>query len=340
MDAALALPLASGFGQLKWIMLRRKSQPLPRMQQLDLASRSAAGSISLLLSLQGGFIGSVGAIIAVLMLAVGPFAQQVLKVSLDQSFSMNASIGRAMNATEYVARSGSYVTATLPMRSAMYNAIFGFSTNGSLSDPPFSCPTGNCTWDPFLTLGVCSECTNITNLLHGIAVNSDEEFSSIWWTLPTQYNNLSVQGWVNYDSHPYTTMNITSLQEWGWGPSPNDSFLHIGLVNNSLANATEATALDCKLRLCLHKIEAEAHNGQIAENKNEVEGKWQYVDYGTDSGMVLTPNEPESNHTSFFVNDWFSSVLGHTIGELINGTATTTSDSGMTYESDVIRGTP
>lgn len=56
MDSALALPLASSFGQLKWIAMKRNATPLPKVQQFDSASRSASGRISLLLSLQGGYV--------------------------------------------------------------------------------------------------------------------------------------------------------------------------------------------------------------------------------------------------------------------------------------------
>jgi hypothetical protein len=44
----------------------------------------------------------------------------------------------------------------------MFNAMFT-SNLMSLPDPLFSCPTANCTWDPFGTLGVGTVCTNISS---------------------------------------------------------------------------------------------------------------------------------------------------------------------------------
>ncbi|KAF4537710.1 uncharacterized protein LTHEOB_11482 [Lasiodiplodia theobromae] len=35
----------------------------------------------------------------------------------------------------------------------------------SLPDPPFSCPTGNCTWDPFATLAVGTQCVNFDSYI-------------------------------------------------------------------------------------------------------------------------------------------------------------------------------
>jgi hypothetical protein len=122
LDAALALPLASGFGQLKWVLLKRKKQILQDVQQLDYASRSTTGSFTLLLSLRGrlvkwiscdelessnrcSIIGSGGALLAILMIAIGPFAQQVVSVSFKEDMTGKASLGKAVNATEMLADS-------------------------------------------------------------------------------------------------------------------------------------------------------------------------------------------------------------------------------------------
>ena len=205
------------------------------------------------------------------------------------------------------------------MRAAIYNALLGFSTGGKLLDPPSNCQTGNCTWDPFITLGVCGGCINITHLLQG---THTEDY--VYWSLPAQYNDVGTIGWLNHQTHPYSTVNITSLQDWGWGPPPKASFLHFGLVQNSLFNQTEAIARDCSLRYCLHEVEAKISSGQLTENTIEVEGSWQSNLDVTD--MLLTPNKSDCNHTSFLVSDWASSALYHTMLSLINGTATSSPD--------------
>lgn len=44
------------------------------------------------------------------------------------------------------------------MEGAVANGLWGLR----LSDP-ISCPTGNCTWPIFSTLGICSSCANVTD---------------------------------------------------------------------------------------------------------------------------------------------------------------------------------
>lgn len=48
------------------------------------------------------------------------------------------------------------------MKVATYNGLLS-SNLISLPVPPVNCPTGNCTWDPFGTLAVSSDCVNITD---------------------------------------------------------------------------------------------------------------------------------------------------------------------------------
>jgi hypothetical protein len=50
------------------------------------------------------------------------------------------------------------------MKAAMYNGLLS-SHLVQLPDPPFECTSGNCTWDPFLTLGVETLCINHTDLV-------------------------------------------------------------------------------------------------------------------------------------------------------------------------------
>ena len=63
-----------------------------------------------------------------------------------------------------------YLTPRIPadtvlpynMKVAAYNGLLS-SNLGTLPNPPFSCSTGNCTWEPFSTLAISSQCINITD---------------------------------------------------------------------------------------------------------------------------------------------------------------------------------
>lgn len=53
-NAAMAFPLSSGLGQLKWERMRKGYTPLADMEVLDEASRGAWGAINMLRRLRGG----------------------------------------------------------------------------------------------------------------------------------------------------------------------------------------------------------------------------------------------------------------------------------------------
>jgi hypothetical protein len=91
------------------------------------------------------------------------------------------------------------------MKSAIYSGLT--SSNISLPDPLFSCPTGNCTWEPFSTLGVSSRCVNLTSqvTLNCTTIPANENFhadTTEWCSFasPTLYP----------DATPTTLMIINS----------------------------------------------------------------------------------------------------------------------------------
>jgi hypothetical protein len=57
--------------------------------------------------------------------------------------------------------------ALLPynMKAAMYSGLLS-SNLLTLPNAPFSCPSGNCTWDPFATLSISTVCSNLTPSMH------------------------------------------------------------------------------------------------------------------------------------------------------------------------------
>ncbi|KPI45566.1 uncharacterized protein AB675_257 [Cyphellophora attinorum] len=355
LDAALALPLASGFGQLKWVLLKRKKQILQDLQQLDYASRSTTGSFTLLLSLRGSIIGSLGAVLAILVLAVGPFAQQVVSVSLKEEVTGQASLGKAVNATEMLTISmggeGAVASAALPMRAAYYNALYGFPTSGSLPNPPFTCPSGNCTWDPFVSLAVCSECRDIGELVQRVEWTSFSTYANIsyvTWALPNEYNNLNISITVDTQYANLTNrfsdgiMNVTSI----WSQPGGDrfplegSFMAIALLNGSAANPLEVTALDCSLRVCLNEIRAQTHNGEYTETRTEIE-KTVAQEISSNYAWGYVPKDPRWEGSIFMVLGFFVYELQTMIGNMFNGTAYDNRNHSLkggtlAFESDVM----
>lgn len=123
--ATMSISLDNGLSQLKWIRFKESRAPLTDMELFDEASRGTWGAIRLLASARGGqvqpiclpnssprlntnwsspsfssFLGSFGAVIAIVALALGPFAQQIVTYQTRTVESpKGASVNRALNYT-------------------------------------------------------------------------------------------------------------------------------------------------------------------------------------------------------------------------------------------------
>lgn len=77
--SALVYVISATIGQLKWHWFSNKGRRLRDMQALDDASRGPLGSIVVLFAFMGSSIALLGGIITVMVIAFGPFLQQLLE---------------------------------------------------------------------------------------------------------------------------------------------------------------------------------------------------------------------------------------------------------------------
>ena len=132
----------------------------------------------------------LGLIMALLTIAVDPFSQQLLQLRQDVEYidELDYSYAIASRATTYEGGKITSTNASLssirtdrPAAKDARKAVPEFSMEAAilngLSQPTemihqlggvASCPTGNCTWESFNTLGVCHRCANVTNKLEKI----------------------------------------------------------------------------------------------------------------------------------------------------------------------------
>ena len=100
-------------------------------------------------------LSSLGGLVLLLSLAIDPFMQQITGLEDTRMVTDGKAIAQVqwfyfnMNKTR------------TSEQTAAYSAIFG--DDGSTT--PFTCPSGDCSWDPYQTLGVCHQCANITSHL-------------------------------------------------------------------------------------------------------------------------------------------------------------------------------
>lgn len=78
----------------------------------------------------------------------------------------------------------------LPLKAAVYNGLFA-EDGKPLLKLPVNCLTGNCTWEPFETLGVCNKCVDMTEFMDRYCEPKDDDDdendqkAGCGWSLPS-----------------------------------------------------------------------------------------------------------------------------------------------------------
>jgi hypothetical protein len=174
--AALILPVAEALGQLKWSWFLDHSKQMWDWEIFDNASRGPWGAALLLIRTKCRSLAAVGAIVTLLSLALDPFFQQV--VDFPDRWALqhtDSAIPRVHTYTPFYKPEffQGYETniADPDFRPVVRQFFVDNGTqpvefgNGTRPEIPLSCPTSNCTWPEYETLGVCSQCVEASNLL-------------------------------------------------------------------------------------------------------------------------------------------------------------------------------
>ncbi|KAH7093060.1 hypothetical protein FB567DRAFT_162614 [Paraphoma chrysanthemicola] len=179
-SAALILPISEAIGQLKWSWFHGKeSKDAFDFEIFDKASRGAWGSVLLLIRTKGRSLAALGALLTVMLLAIDTFFQQVTDLPERWTRRGEGLIARAIRYEPEGVLAWQSNMGDLPlsqdnqdMKAALTPLFYDKNStqtytnrNGSEADFPVSCPTSVCEWSPYQTLGVCSECADISSLL-------------------------------------------------------------------------------------------------------------------------------------------------------------------------------
>lgn len=246
--------------------------------------------------------------ILVLTVATDPFIQQVVTikdqlVTTSEPASINVCDTNAYD--DYDAGSGPG-GQTLPLRSlgAVYSGLFQYQGENRKSSL-MACSSGNCTFEPYQSLEICSECANITDLLNGGRVSlseSDQSVSYYNYTLPNgiswnSTNAIFMQGTANYPllrlngNEKVVIANFTAMTST---PESVD-----GPALNPYLNATE-----CMLYFCIKTYEAASvRRGNLIEDGYTTPSTTNYSRWFTsdnlDSNIGMTPSTCYLNGTRF-----------------------------------------
>ncbi|KAK2811932.1 hypothetical protein FQN50_001639 [Emmonsiellopsis sp. PD_5] len=202
MKTTLIFAVAELIGQWKWIAFSQDTRPLMDFERIDLASRGPLGSLSILFRLNERWPVRLGALVIVLAIGLDPFSQQLLQFHQGTEFveASTSSGGDVFNRRQTMYYQGEIVDNraqtlskdpgvpifTTALDLGMQTAMFtGLSHTREMIDQQVNlqCPTGNCTWPPFQTLGVCHRCSDLSSELNKIS-----DFGTVFGSLYPIYS--------------------------------------------------------------------------------------------------------------------------------------------------------
>jgi hypothetical protein len=295
---------------LKWFWFYSdKSRDAVDFEIFDKASRGAWGSFLLLCHTKGRSLAALGAILTLLLLTIDTFFQQLTDLPVRWTLHGTALIPRTIRyEPQYVPEFLYGVEAGQTDQNILAVANTFFIANGTQSvsfgngtrpDVPLSCPTSSCTWPPYETLGMCSQCSEVSQLLTFACLETRIDWTSNLNSSVESYPNATACGYfLNATSKNPTMMSGYLVAENGqpegetlvmrtlplisnplriplWGGSINfkdtrDPIVDVlisSTVSRSQVRANEAPTLhECVLTWCVKTIESSYQLGAYQEN--------------------------------------------------------------------------
>lgn len=188
--ALLAFVVAEIIGQAKWKYFAGdgrpgEGRPIRRLIETSRfydASQGSLGAFKLLPTIIPDPHTLVAAMVMIVSLGTGSFAQQAIQTQSCQFpvDSANASLPISRNITAHgVGGINAFGPVSLPNLAAAMSSALGSDSEGIVSSINVGCPTGNCTFQNSIgglynTMGVCTSCIDASSLI-----------TSSGWTLKT-----------------------------------------------------------------------------------------------------------------------------------------------------------
>jgi len=211
--AAMLVCVASCISQLKWRHMQLGPQPLRHLQIFDDASRGPWGSTTMLFRVsQVSILGWCLALVTVAGLGIEPSAQNILDFQLRTinltNITAEISIAHSWDSKAFLQQEGGIngemaMTLGLPhLQGVVLNGL-----SGQVLPPSFACPSPavNCTWEPFKSLGICTDFRNVTE---GVTRNCTGDGIKE----SCRYENIT--GWLEQD----TTARLGGEDEVDYNP--------------------------------------------------------------------------------------------------------------------------
>lgn len=158
--ASLIFVISAIIGQLKWCALKTSGRQIHDIQAMDDGSRGPLGAFRMLVLWTGGSLAALAGLVTLLTISFSPFLQQVV----DYPSRNITQPGATASAPQNLA-----YTPSLPSRDPQLSVARAIEIGISSAPKPFDkepeCPTGQCSWPRFQSVGWCSQCEDHTALV-------------------------------------------------------------------------------------------------------------------------------------------------------------------------------
>ncbi|KAF2828743.1 hypothetical protein CC86DRAFT_465487 [Ophiobolus disseminans] len=219
----LLVPLSNGLGQLKWSWFSDgKARTLADLDTFDAASRGLTGSMQLIWLLKARYLAAFGALGMIISIAFDPFVQNLVgyhtKLVLVPGQSAFVANSNKYQAQTYA--TNNYIIINPSLKASIFSALYSYDARRAWSEPYHVCGTGDCTWPPIASIGICTSCWDTTASVKKDCVPPRS---------PSEYNlNCSLSLSSSGSSGDLTYLPEVSLSyRSGEGITPNGKFFAI-----------------------------------------------------------------------------------------------------------------
>ncbi|KAJ4295616.1 hypothetical protein N0V90_007629 [Kalmusia sp. IMI 367209] len=310
--ATLIIPTSEAIGQLKWNWYNgSKSKEMVDFEIFDKASRGGPwGSVMLILRTKGKSLAALGAVLTILMLAIDTFFQQVIELPDRWVLQAKALVPVVSQYEPKDPHTYSDGMKELQNDRKLLEVVEKFfidngtqpipAGNGTQAEIHVLCPTGNCEWPTYHTLGICSACEDVSSLLKFTCISSrmdwirnltrDETKSSYpngtmcgYFINTTSNDAIMMTGYAMGSNVTYAGQALVArslpLVDTVFRTTLFDGSIHFGHVRNPIvdfivagvqdiesayANQTPV-AHECMLSWCIKAIKSTYHLGAYNE---------------------------------------------------------------------------
>jgi hypothetical protein len=192
-------------------------------------------------------------------------------------------IGGDRRLTIYINRSAANVTivtdVTQDLKANVYNALLNPESSQVWAQPQFLCNTGNCTWEPVASIGICPFCSDISTDLSmsckSVALPGDGSYRNCTVSLTNGFATWFVDGGLNgypiiignsrqnHNITPLVYKNHTLPIIQGIKALYNDTNQY---TNIELTNETHFIATECSLAPCVRSVQASVRRSIYSES--------------------------------------------------------------------------